>query len=243
MIKASFNKNICRILTFFVIFGLTLPGFSMYIANYSDKAFCDSNSTSEINVNNVNCPESSNIVALTSKTNYSQYSIRELIIRSAGYFLQGQSHINALSEMIELSDIEKVSFYNLQATVNNAFNNIYYAWWWYQELQSSAAYTAYNPEVIEKLTTFDYDEFQKKHNLNEGIYQEVKTFLITGDIRGAYFHISSNICNIYYLLEVAQTAIYKGIIPDNSTMWDLNEACAENHLFGQYMARIFAEIN
>jgi len=173
-----------------------------------------------------------------SGVNYA-YSIRELVIKGAANFLKGQSHINNLSQQVELSDMERSDFSMLQKNVNSALDSVYYTWYYYQELQSKAAAAPYNQGVINKLAAFDYDGFQKKHGLIKDVFLDVKAYLAKGDVRGVYARTSNDVCKIYFLLEDVQVDLYKWTIPNNTAMWNLNQECAKTLLFGQYVARVF----
>ncbi|MCP4221354.1 MAG: hypothetical protein GY765_42405 [bacterium] len=170
------------------------------------------------------------------------YTLRELVIVSAGYYLKGQSYINALSEKVELSDIQKTDFYTIRGDANSSLENIYNAWYYYRQLESKANYTPYNQEIIKRLAGFDYDRFQEKNGLIKDVFKDVKAYLVKGDVRGVYSRISGDIENIYFILEDVQMYLYWDIIPDNETMWNLNQQCAKTLLFGQYVARVFGAI-
>ena len=222
----KFKSIIFMVIVGLLIISSGLPVHARLVANSSEIAFDDA-------------PVGNNGEAAT--LSYS-YNIRELVIISAGYYLKGQSHINALSEKVELSDIQKTSYYNLRVDVNNSIDNIYNAWYYYQQLESKADYTPYNEVVIRKLATFDYDRFQEKNGLIKDVFNDVKAYLIKGDVRGVYSRISSDIETIYYLLQDVQMYLYWGMIPGNEKMWNLNQQCARTLLYGQYVARVFEAI-
>ncbi|MCP4219799.1 MAG: hypothetical protein GY765_34525 [bacterium] len=196
------------------------------VANHSPIAFQQQSDNSTMEAANLSC----------------SYSIRELVIISAGHYLKGQSFINALSEKVELSDIRTTDFYTMHVDLDSAINSIYSAWYYYGQLKTKADCTPYNQGVIKTLAAFDYDRFQKKHHLIKDVFKDVRALLVKGDVRGVYSRISSDMEKIYYDLEDVNHYLVWNTIPSNEKMWDLNQQCAKTLLFGQYVARIFDAI-
>ncbi len=178
----------------------------------------------------------------SSLTRSNSHTIRELVIISAGYYLKAQSSINAFSEKVELSDIQETDFYTLQNDIGASMNNIYYSWYYYQELIEMANSTPYNEAIIKTLGHFDYNGFRSSRGLVKEVFNEVKTYLVNGDVRGVYVKLAADIAEIYFIIANIQHYAYRGEVPPNETMWTLNQKCATTLLFGQYVARVFEEI-
>ena len=213
---------ICITLTVALILGMALPGFSMYVGNYSEESF----------------DEPENQTMAVKSTEISE-SIRYLIIESATCFLKGKTKIDLLASKLEAAEKDGVSFPELQTIVNDSLYNMRTALYYYQALKYKADNTPYNQVVINQLISFDYDSFSIKFSLNSDIYNQVKGYLQVGDVRGAYARFYTYTANIVGMLEMVREDIYCGNIPETGTIWKLNQECAHMHLFGQYIAQTY----
>lgn len=206
---------------------IQFPGFSMYVANYSEQSFNEGDPDTSTE------PKSSIASTLT---------IKDLIIKSATYFFKGKSNIDLLASRLESADIEAVNFYELQKIVNDALYNMKTARYFYQTLKSKADNTPYNQMVISQLTAFDYDSFSAEIGLNGDIFNQVKGYLMTGDVRGTYARLYAYTANIIDMLEIVQKEVYYWDIPGIKNVWKLHQECAHMLLFGQYIAQIFQNL-
>jgi hypothetical protein len=208
-----------------LIFGLSAPGYSMYVANYSEKSF----------------EEPGAQTALISSTAASE-TIKNLIIKSATYFLKGKSNIDLLTSKLEGTGLEEICFSEMQMIVDNALNDMNTAQYYYQTLKNRADNTPYNQEIINKLVTFDYNSLANEYGMNVDILRQVKGYLQAGNVRGTYTWLLIQTGIIINKLEKVQNEIYNLDFPKSSTIWKLNQDCAHMHLFGQYIAQIFYEL-
>lgn len=204
-------------------------GFSRLIINITEIAF---------NSDSTPTPPDQNPFGVNS----SSQSIKNLIMLSAGYFLKGQSDIYNLSEKAESADIRGFDSYSARSDLDRALYNVYYSLYYYRLLAYKSTATPYNQSIIDKLTAFNYDDFCLNNDLVKDIFEDVKTYLEKGDVRGVYFRIEENMVKIYSLLQNAKSAVDKGQVPDNSTLWNLNQECSKTLLFGQYVTRVFEAI-
>jgi len=208
-----------------LIFGMASFGFSMYVGNYSEETFDE--------------PDGGTSAVKSAET---FETIRDLIIKSATYFLRGKKNVDLLASKLEAAEIEGICFFELQNIVNNSLYNMRIARYYYQALKNKADNTPYNQVIINQLISFDYDSFLKEYNLNSDIYNQVKGYLQAGDVRGAYDRLYTYIDNIVGMLEVAQEDIYYGDIPETANIWKLNQECAHMLLFGQYISQTFHKL-
>lgn len=216
-------------LSLMCVFILVIPfrGFSMYVANYSEQSF------------NEGEPDT----GTESKSSItSALTIKYLIIKSATYFFKGKSNIDLLASGLEAADIEAVNFYELQIIVNDALCNMKTARYYYQALKNKADNTPYNQTVISQLTVFDYDTFSAEIGLNGDIFNQVKGYLMMGDVRGTYARLYDYTDNIIAMLETVQKEVYYRDIPGIKNAWKLHQECAHMLLFGQYIAQIFQNL-
>lgn len=170
-------------------------------------------------------------------------AVRSSIIDAAGYFLNSSSAFQALLNRIELADTNGGDYNEWAQVCSGAVTHMRNAVAQYLILKQTLEYRPYNPEMIDRLLCFDYDDFQKKNMLIPGIYAEVKSYLGCGNVRGIFEHMLSATGKILASLTRVKTSLDAGVIPDLTLLWRLNQDYAEAMLFGQYAAQIFYEIN
>ncbi|UCH97952.1 MAG: hypothetical protein JSV88_14150 [Candidatus Aminicenantes bacterium] len=169
--------------------------------------------------------------------------MKRLISTGAGYFLRSQSDFLLFLDKIEMSDPEGINYIELQSLVQGSIDNLENAKQEYNCLKDIAASTPYQPDMIEKLKTFDYNAFIKEKGLNAVIFKDLETYLKKGDIRGMYSRECVEISKILALLEKVKILTDAGQFPDLEDLWRLNQAYSQSLLFGQYAAEVFARIN
>lgn len=169
-------------------------------------------------------------------------SMEILVTQGASYYLKTQMNIQTLLNQVELRDLKGIDFESLNRLIKQALNNIAYAKLTFAALIEVAEATPYNLDVIEKLNTFDYETFMKEWGLNLFIFGMVRDYLAAGDITGTYKHACGNFKEIEQLLLNIQASTLENRLPELEILWKLNELCAEETLFGSYIARIFKEI-
>ncbi len=205
-----------------LIFSVASVGFSMFVGNYSEESFEDSGGQT-----------------MAMKSAEASETIRDLIIKSATYFLRGKANVDLLASKLEAADREGVCFSELRIIVDDSLFNMRTARYYYQALKNKADNTPYNQVVINQLTSFDYDSFLKEYNLNSDIYNQVKGYLQAGNVRGAYGRLYTYIDNIVDMLEKVQEYVCCGDIPETANIWKLNQECAHMLLFGQYISQTY----
>ncbi len=159
-----------------------------------------------------------------------------------GYFLKANSLILALMNQVELSDLNGLDYELLKKNAGDALQNTRAACSIYSDLVDLAANTPYNPKVIEKLKTFDYQSFMEKNNLNREIVKKVSAYLSKGDITGMYRRILRELLVLDALLGTIYNDISCNRQPGLPLLWKTGESFSETFLFGQYAARIFHAI-
>jgi hypothetical protein len=169
-------------------------------------------------------------------------SIEILVIEGAGYLFLTQANIQTLLNQVELRDLKGIDFEALNRLIKEALKNISYTKLTFASLIEVAERIPYNLNVIEKLNKFDYDTFMKEYGLNPFIFGIVREYLVEGDITGTYKHAYGNFKEIEQLLLNIQSSILENRLPALKVCWRLNELCAEETLFGSYIARIFKEM-
>jgi len=169
-------------------------------------------------------------------------SIKYYIIKGGGYYLGGYSDILKFLDRIEVSGLNGLDYTELNQILDSAIhkmnnvNNSYFM------LILIAEFTPYNLTFIDKLKTFDYRGFESAHHLNAVIFGKVEEYLKKGDITGAFKACRTDILEIIAVLEEIKGYTITNRMPDLTMLWSLNELCSESLLFGQYAARVFAEV-
>ncbi len=179
----------------------------------------------------------------TARDKKSGLTLGQLVIEGAGCFLRSNSDMQLFLNKIELSELNGMDYSELQNIINSAIENMENAKETYINLISIAKVTPYNPSVIEKLQFFDYSGFQEDNKLNSEIFKQVEAFLSNGDVTGMYIHLKSDIDSILEKLYNIKSNVDSSTFPDIQKIWRANQEYLESLLFGQYVARIFIEIN
>jgi hypothetical protein len=164
------------------------------------------------------------------------------VMNAAGTYLKSQSEFLLFLNKIEMADIDALNFSQLQALLDSAITNMEETKSTYDQLTVKADGTNYDITVIDNLKTFDYTSFQQTEKLNSVIFDEVKGFLINGNIRDLYYKLLADSQEMVDRLKVIKTSVDSGIEPELSLLWSLNQKYMETHLFGQYTARVFSYI-
>jgi hypothetical protein len=224
--KKLFFVTIIAIVCMFTVIQLT----AFMAGNESESAFVEPG-TAGLN--------SINPVSDVGKENISAPTLGGLIAEGGGYFLKAGSEIQLFSSRIEFSEVNGLDFKTLQESLDAAVADLEKAGAAYDQLKNLAAVTPYNQEVIARLIEFDYDKFQEKNNLIPVVFERVRKYLITGDVRGVYNEFYSHTGQILELLYTLKKDVDAGIFPNLSILWRLNQNYSQAQLFGQYVAEVF----
>lgn len=216
------NKVFLTVLVGILLFGFSFPGYAWFVGNYSGGYFGTLDGPQMVGADTM--------------------SIKDLVIKSAGYFLRGKAYVNLFAEKVELSELDGIDFSDMDNMLRLALISMESSHSYYKTLKKKADETPYNPQAIQELVTFDYDTFGKENNLVNDIYADVKSYLIKGDVRGFYDRLFVYTGNIIDILEILKGEIEIGIFPDIKNIWKLNQKCSKMLLFGQYASQVFKTI-
>lgn len=228
--------SIITILLVCLVLALPVNLSAFLCGNEGEKAYCGGDPGNPCPLDTLKTSGSSEV--------YAGPTIRELIIEGGGYVLQSSSYINGFLNKIELSGLSTTGpdYRRLQETLKAAIFYMEQARAAYLRLKTLAEATPYNQEVIYKLTSFEYDKFQKENRPFPYVFARVKDFLSSGDVTGVFnefYRYTGQILDLMYSLG---KEINAGIFPDISNVWSVNQAYAEFKLFGQYAAQVFYSI-
>jgi hypothetical protein len=93
--------------------------------------------------------------------------------------------------------------------------------------------------VIEALKNFNYDRYCESNGLNNEIFNEVKGYLIKGQVSEIYGKLLEDMETMIVLLQSVKKNIDNNLFPPVRTVRQLNHNYSTSLLFGQYVADIF----
>lgn len=206
-------------ITTLIIFGFNLTLLSYVIANRGDEFFIEKDSPASIGS--------------------SGSTIQNCIIEGAAAFLDSYTHTLSLLRAVEMSDITGIDQEELNSQIGQAIEGMSRARNIYNTLKLISDATPYNPYMIERLRSFDYNDFRESKGLNTAVFFQVSTYLRKGDVRGAFGKLLSGSETVLKMLKDIQAEIDGGQFPDIEKLWRINDAFSDTMRFGQYSAEVF----
>jgi hypothetical protein len=164
------------------------------------------------------------------------------IVNGAGFFLKSYSDTLLLLNRIEIADNNGVDYNELEGLVNSAIENMKRARESYANLKQAADRTPYNPLMITKLRSFDYNGFQQANGFNPFVFKQVEYYLGKGDVRGFYGHLLSASVDMLRRLDTIKASIASTRFPEIENLWRINQVFSQTILFGQYGSSIFKNL-
>lgn len=165
--------------------------------------------------------------------------MRKMIVYGADSFLESYSNTLALMRQVETSNPVDLDYDQFLQTLDKSIQNMENAISFYNELKHFAAVTPYRNSAIKKLKRFDYESFKKQEGLNPRIFNRVKAFMATGDVRGSITAMYEDTKNILDQLYGLRERIGSDtLVPQ---LWTLNQMYANTALFGQYIAQVMIQ--
>ena len=163
-------------------------------------------------------------------------TIKVDIIDGAGYFLKAYSDILLFLNKIELAETRGLNFVEINTILDSAIENMEHLKFTYSRLCAKAEATPYNQSVLKRLKKFDYISCREKNTLTPVIFNEVKLYLSSGNIRGVYYKILLDTEKILSILKGIKEKTTDYVFPPVSDLWKLNQSCSDIFLFGKYVA-------
>ena len=165
-------------------------------------------------------------------------SIGQLVTESAGYLIHSYSDTLLLLRFVEADDRNEIKLQTEHSISNleNATQSMY-------RLISRAQKTPYNRSVINKLAMFDYTGyFQAHETMNPSVWKITAKYLKRGDVKGIYRLLLKKMEQLHpLLLSVYQDILQQGF-PRINQLWKLNQSFSNTLLLGQYVARVFSQL-
>jgi hypothetical protein len=168
-------------------------------------------------------------------------SLGQMISEAGIFFIQSCRDFQDFLKYLEQSEYNTTDNNDLLNAIESAVKNIETANSKYHEILIKSKSLDVNPVVMQMLIEFDYSSFQEKKNLIPSIFNEVETFLKSGNLPGVYertYKATSDILQrikyIKSLMESNSFDLYK--------CWETNQMFLKTELFGQYVSQVFSEI-
>ena len=196
-----------------IILFLDFNAYSLIIANRGDESYDDSD----------------------EKTT----SIKSCIIDGAGNYLSAYSDYLLFLNQVERSGENNPGYGEMQLFLNHCLEKLQRAKTAYINLGQTALHTPYNNEMINRLISFNYDQFQFERRLNAPIFKPVEKYLCKGDVKGIFDRLLSGTDTLILKVSGIKALVDDYKFPGLDLMWRLNQLFSETLLFGQYAAEVF----
>jgi len=213
------NKMVLKaVVLVLMISGLSINVFSWWVVNHIEIVYPDPTGKSTV----------------SPITNY--------IAIGAGYFLKAYSNTLQLMNKIELSGINGTNTDEWNALSDKTLYNMTMAKETYMKLVKETESLPYNTSVLETLKQFNYDAFQSEISANKEIFDEVKAYLVKGDMKGVFVKILANTEKIEAVLTQVKEKIYDGVPAVVNDIYQVNQLFSSSLLFGQYVAQVCGRV-
>jgi hypothetical protein len=167
----------------------------------------------------------------------------QLIPRAAVSFLESTRDFEDFLKEMEKSELYGPNYPVLQSVIEKAITGMENARCKYEEIVNISETFEMDIVILEKLIFFDYDGLQSKYQLNPSIFEKAAAFCQGGDVIGIYNHTFDTINTILENLNRIKAALEKESLPELYIIWETGQLYFESEMFGQYVSRIFYEIN
>ena len=147
-----------------------------------------------------------------------------------------------------LKEVEKSKLYIpnypvIQASIDKAIVGMENACCKYEDIVKIAESLEMDMVFKEKLIEFYYEGFRSKHQLYHPIFEKAAVFCKMGDVTIIYNHTFDTIVTILENLNLFKKRLEKESMPELYIIWYTGQLYFEFEIFGEYVSRIFYEIN
>jgi hypothetical protein len=167
----------------------------------------------------------------------------QLIPVAAVNFLESCRDFEDFLKEVEKSELYGPNYPVLQAGIEKAIAGMDNACCKYSDILNISENLEIDGVILEKLIQFDYDGLKSKYNLNPSIFEKAAAFCQGGDVIGIYNHTFDTIDIILENLNRIKAKMEKESMPELYIIWETGQLYFESEMFGQYVSRIFYEIN
>ena len=167
----------------------------------------------------------------------------QLIPEAAVSFFESTRDFEDFLKEVEKSELYGPNYPVLQSAIEKAIAGVETARCKYEEIVNISESLNMDMVILEKLIQFDYDGLQSKYHLNSTIFEKATAFCQEGDVIGIYTNEVDTINTILENLNQIKAKLEKESLPELYIIWETGQFYFESEMFGQYVSRIFYEIN
>jgi hypothetical protein len=167
----------------------------------------------------------------------------QLIPEAAINFFESTRDFEDFLKEVEKSELYDPNYPVLQSAIEKAIAGMETARCKYKEIVNISKSLEMDIVILEKLIEFDYDGLQYKYQLNPTIFEKTSAFCQEGDLIGIYTHKVDTIDIILENLNIIKEKLEQDSLPELYIIWETGQLYFESEMFGQYVSRIFFEIN
>ena len=167
----------------------------------------------------------------------------QLIPDAAVNFFESTSYFEDFLKEVEKSELYGPNYPVIHDALEKAIAGMENARCKYEEIVNISESLEMDVVILEKLITFDYYGLLFKYNLNRSIFKKTAVFCKRGDIIGIYTHTLDTINAILKNLNHIKATLVEESLPELYIIWETGQLYCESEMFGQYVSRIFYEIN
>jgi hypothetical protein len=162
-------------------------------------------------------------------------SVESHVIEGSAYFFQAKMSIAKIFYEGEMW--AKHNQLNVQACLNHiddAITNLNNSTEQFNQAILLFKASPMSQEGIEKLKNYDYNKIIEERKLIREVMDQVKLYLITGDISGFYQKIVLDLTEIATRLYAIKGKLQNGVAPEMSEFWETLNTLESLTLFGNY---------
>jgi hypothetical protein len=167
----------------------------------------------------------------------------QLIPEAAVIFIESTKDFEDSLKEIEKSELYGPNYPALQVVIDKTITGMENARCKYREIVNISESLEMDVVILETLIEFDYDGLQSKYHLNPSIFEKAAAFCQAGDVIGIYNHTLDTIAVILENLYRVKAKLEQESLPALYIIWETGQLYFESEMFGQYVSRIFYEIN
>jgi hypothetical protein len=167
----------------------------------------------------------------------------QLIPDAAINFFESSRDFQDFIKEVEKAELYGANYPVLQIGIDKAIAGMENARCKYMEIVNISETLEMDIIIMEKLIEFDYEGLKSRYNLNPSIFEKAAAFCQEVDVMGIYKHTFDTITSILENLYRIKATLEKNLLPELYIIWETGQMYCESEIFGQYVSRIFYEIN
>jgi predicted membrane metal-binding protein len=165
--------------------------------------------------------------------------VRSGIVDASSELLQAAAEAYQFMNEIELAEVQSLDYAAAQARIEAAIEHLQRTIWAMEWVIKRAETIGVEPDRVERLRAFDYQQLTTRFNLNSEIMTRVTAFLSQGDVIGLYRQHLANLQRIEESLLYILGEVSAKRRPANERMWTLLHQFNDSTLAANYASLVF----